>query len=195
MSVLTALQILAACALSLAGLAALWRAWARGRRPGPLVLLALGLWGLSTALWVRAFGAEIGTALAIETGSLLAFAFMLSRIERPSKRAPGLRAQRVAPEAGAANLAAGPRGSRWTTAARVAVAGPLALAAALALGLIVGLRAPLHEQTRLILGGLAVPTLWAAMVVACMALRRVWPTALVLALIVATAGAIAWAGR
>ncbi len=192
------LPVLAACALSLAGLAAVWRAWARDIVGAPLAAmlgLALVCWSASTWLWIGRFGAEIGTALAIETASLLAFGFMLSRMKRQSSR--NVDANRVDARAATETEAqpdAGQRYRRWRVAARTAVAGPLALAAALSLGLMVGLRAPLHEQTRLIIGGLAVPTLWALMIILTLALPRIWPTALAFVFAVLAAGALAWFG-
>jgi hypothetical protein len=139
------------------------------------------------------FGGEIGTALAIETGSLLAFAFVLSRMERQTPRAGRqVRAQARARQAMPSMAAAGRRRSH--IAARFLVAGPLGLAAAMSLGLLVGLRAPLHEQTRLILGGLAVPSLWAAMVVLTLARRTLWPQALAFSTIVAATALVAWVG-
>lgn len=191
----TLAQVIAACLLSLAGLAAIWRAWVREAGRWPFIGLALMLWTGASALWIIRFGPEIGTALAIESASLLAFAFMLSRMERQSPRSTEAR---VVPEANAANLANqvdGQSARRWRIAARIGVAGPLALAAALSLGLMVAIRAPLHEQTRLIIGGLAVPTLWAIMIVTTVALRRVWPTALAGLLIVLSSAALAWLGR
>ncbi|THF59441.1 hypothetical protein [Pseudothauera rhizosphaerae] len=139
-------------------------------------------WGASTGLWISAFGAEIGTALAFESGSLLALAFLLTRSERQPARAVR---ERPPPQAMAGKRPA----RRWRAVAYCLLAGPLAFVAALSLGLLVALEAPFQEQTRLIVGGLAVPSLWAAMIVATIALRR--PGVTTLAFVLATGAAAA----
>lgn len=182
--------------LSLAGLFAAWQAWRAERggwAPRAWLALALLLWSASTWRWVADFGGEIGAALAIETASLLAFAFVLSRMERQTPRA-GRRVRPQARNSPVTPAATSNAKRRWHIAARTLVAGPLGLAAAMSLGLLVALRAPLHEQTRLIVGGLAVPSLWAAMVVLTLARPRVWPQALAFALVVAATALLAWWG-
>ncbi|ENO88751.1 hypothetical protein [Thauera linaloolentis] len=172
--------VAAAVALSLAGLLIAWRAWRGGRTRGPAAAAALCAWAASTGLWILAFGAEIGIALALESGSLLAFVFLLTRIEHQPPRAA-----RERPPAGA--QPAFPPARRGIALAYTLLAGPLAFAAALSLGLLMALEAPFHEQTRLILGGLAVPSLWAGMIIAAVALRRPGATAMVFVLIIGTA--------
>jgi len=144
--------ITGALGASLAGLLLLsgrWRADVpRARRRA----LAMALWAVSTALWVARFGAEIGIPLALETAALVAFGFILTRMERRTGRPVR---DRAAPPP--------PRG-RWRVPAgiaRVLVAGPLGLAAAMGIAVVIATRAPAAEQTRLILAGLIVPTLWA----------------------------------
>ncbi len=118
---------------------------------GPMVL-AVGLWGLSTTLWIALFGIEIGIPLALETAALVAFAFILTRMEKRAGRLPRERM-----------VAAPPRG-RWLIPlgiGRALVAGPLGLAAAMGIAVVIATRGPMAEQTRLIVAGLIVPTLWA----------------------------------
>lgn len=146
--------VVGALALSLGGVVLVWSAW-RQRRGGARVLGAIALWGLSTWLWITGFGAEIGIPLALETAALVGFAFILSRMERREVRAPK---ERMAP-----SLPYTPR-RRLRGAARVLIAGPIGMFAAIGIAFVVAMGAPLAEQTRLILGGLIVPSLWAAFI-------------------------------
>jgi hypothetical protein len=146
--------LLIGCALliSLAGLAWLWRGWKDGAAMGPRVAVACALWAGATTIWIDRFGAEIGIPLALETAALIAFAFILSRMERRTGRPPRERSASLPPRSGRHILVG---------CLRALVAGPVGLVAALGIAIVIATRAPLAEQTRLILGGLIVPTLWA----------------------------------
>jgi len=174
------IAILAAIALSLAGVVAAWQAW-RVRR-SPLLVVTLLCWVAATTVWCARFGAEIGIPLAIETGSLVTFAFILSRIER--------RADREAKERTVAPTPLVP-GHRWRGTARAMLAGPLGFIAAIGIGAAIAIAAPWAEQTRLILAGLIVPSLWAAFMIWSIAAERLWRPALCLAALTGAGFAIA----
>ena len=151
---------------SIAAVLLLWVAWRRrhGRRV-PL-LASLGCWAAALACWIAAFGAEIGIPLALECAALVAFAFILSRVER--------RAPRTARERIVAAPAPVP-GRWWRGTVRGLGAGPLAFAAALGVGVLFATNAPFADSTRLIVAGLLVPSLWAAAMIWMLASRRLWP--------------------
>jgi hypothetical protein len=127
----------------------------------------------ATWLWCGAQGAEIGLPLAIETGSLIALCFIVTRIDRRPERA--MRERHVEPPVK-------PRRYRLRGALRALVAGPLGLAAAMGIAVAIALKAPMVEQTRLILAGLIVPSLWAICIIWSIATRRLARTAAGLAL-------------
>jgi hypothetical protein len=165
-------------ALSLAGVFAAYRGWRTGSRR--MLCLAIALWAAASAVWIIGFGAEIGTALALETAALIAFGFILTRIERRKARAGK---DRIAP------LAAPVPGRRWRGVIRTLTASLLGLVAALGIGVATAIAAPMVEQTRLILAGLIVPSLWAGAIVWAVASPRPGRVALILA----AAGAIGFA--
>jgi hypothetical protein len=154
--------VIAALLLSLGGLVLAWQAWrTRDRR---LFAGAAVLWIASTGLWIWQFDAEIGIALALETAALLAYAFILSRIER--------RAPRAVPER---HVVAPPSPRRiGIRIARTLIAGPLALTVTIGIAVAIAVAAPLDEQTRLITAGLLAPSLWACLIVATITARRLW---------------------
>lgn len=144
-----AFLIFTALAASLAGILLCWRAWSRHALNARAGIAAAVLWSLSTWAWITAFGAEIGIALALETAALLAFAFILTRIEiRPAQTVRDRSAPPLPPRRYGRGLA------------RVMTAGLLGFAAAMGLAILFATRAPLAEQTRLILAALAMPSLW-----------------------------------
>src|SRR5689334_9524185 len=175
MNMTTSAACIAALLLSFGGLAAAWRAWSGSSSTSLWLAAMLTAWSAATALWVWEFGGEIGTALALETAAIAAFAFILSRVERRDARAQKERTAPINERAGRAS---------WRGFARFMVAGPLGLVAALAVGIVVAVHAPLHEQTRLILGGLIVPSLWAALIVWTVAGARVRTPAIALTVLV-----------
>jgi hypothetical protein len=136
---------------SLGGLVLLWRGWRDGRQAWPRLAAAMALWIASIGLWIAGFGPEVGIPLALETSALIAFGFILSRIERRTGRAPRQRT---------ASLPEPPRRNILLGTARVLVAGPLGLISALGIAVVIATAAPMAEQTRLILAGLIVPSLW-----------------------------------
>lgn len=165
--------VLGALALSLGGILLIWSAW-RERRWGPRAWGAIGLWIGSAALWIARFGAEIGIPLALETAALAGFAFILSRMERREARAPR---EREAPPLPAS------RYRRLRGAAKFLIAGPIGMFAAMGIAFVVATGAPLAEQTRLILAGLIVPSLWAVFIGWTVADRRLGvPAAILLAI-------------
>jgi hypothetical protein len=144
-----ALLVVTALIASLAGILLCWRAWTRHALNWRAGVGAALLWSLSTGAWTIGFGAEIGIALALETAALLAFAFILTRIEiRPVQTVR----DRTAPPL--------PRRRYGRGIARALTAGLLGFAAAIGLAVLFATRAPLAEQTRLILAALAMPSLW-----------------------------------
>lgn len=153
--------VIVALALSLAGIALAHRAWRR-RTSRPFAA-GLVLCALATLVWILGFGAEIGIPLAIDTGSIAAIAFIVARAERRTMREP--KERDVAPTPLTA-------GHRLRGTARTLLAGPVGLVAAIAVGVAIAIAAPMNEQTRLILAGLLVPSLWAGAMVWALAARR-----------------------
>lgn len=151
---------------SVAAVLLLWSAWRRRHARSVPLLTSLGCWAAAVACWIAAFGAEIGIPLALECAALVAFAFILSRVERKVPRAP--RERSVAASAPA-------RGRWWRGTLRGLGAGPLAFAAALGVGVLFATNAPFADSTRLIVAGLLVPSLWAAAMIWMLASRRLWP--------------------
>ena len=147
------------CLIIAAALACIWAAvsvlaagWRRGRVSTARRVMALLLGMTAAAIWIAWLGAEIGIPLLLETAALTAFGYILTRSEtRPPQRE---RAERVvaAPVIPA---------RRWPGAARFLVAGPLGFAAAMGIALLFATRGPGAEQTRIIVAGLIVPSLWA----------------------------------
>ncbi len=165
--------VLGALALSLGGILLIWSAW-RERRWGLRAWGAIGLWIGSAALWIARFGVEIGIPLALETAALAGFAFILSRMERREARAPRERAVPPLPAS---------RYRRLRGAAKFLIAGPIGMFAAMGIAFVVATGAPLAEQTRLILAGLIVPSLWAVFIGWTVADRRLGvPAAILLAI-------------
>lgn len=147
----TGVYILVAAALgmSLAGIMLCWQAWTRHALGWRIFGVAALLWASSTACWIVGFGVEIGIALALETAALLAFAFILTRIElRPAQSVRERNAPPLPPRRYGLGLA------------RALTAGLLGFAAAIGLGVLFATRAPMAEQTRIILAALAIPSLW-----------------------------------
>ncbi|WP_213980950.1 hypothetical protein [Sphingomonas sp. dw_22] len=173
MDLIDSVIVLGALALSLGGILLIWSAW-RERRWGPRAWAAIGFWIGSAGLWIARFGAEIGIPLALETAALAGFAFILSRMERRVARTP--REREVPP------LPAS-RYRRLRGAAKFLIAGPIGMFAAMGIAFVVATGAPLAEQTRLILAGLIVPSLWAVFIGWTVADRRLGvPAAILLAI-------------
>lgn len=162
----------AAVGCSLAGLICAWQVWKRQDRRWLLALAAL-LWVGSTAIWIALFGVEIGIPLALETAALIAFAFILSRIERREAGRPPR--ERIVSAPGRARF------GRLRGAGRVLIAGPLGMAAAMGVALVVATQLPTAEQTRLILAGLIVPSLWCGGIAWVACDRRLLPQAIAFA--------------
>lgn len=141
---------------SLGGLFVLWHGWKHGADMRLRSACAVGLWTMSTALWIWCFGAEVGVPLALETAALVAFGFIFSRMEGREDRPFRNRSTQADP---------GSQRSSWRRyvfgTLRVLVAGPLGLIAAMGIAVVIATHMPTAEQTRLILAGLIVPTLWA----------------------------------
>ncbi|EJL37233.1 hypothetical protein PMI01_00768 [Caulobacter sp. AP07] len=149
-----ALAGLALAPLTLAGALLLRRAWrsAGPRRPwliaGGWALLVLAL-GLGAVL----LGGARGPAIVLALGSTVALALVASGIELRDAR-------KTAPR----ELALEPSERRrvvWRGWLRGFLAGPLAGVAALGCGLAVAICAPGAVQSRMVIGGLLVPFLWA----------------------------------
>jgi hypothetical protein len=93
--------MLLALAASLGSVVLCWKAWG-SEGGGPLIAVATGFAALAMGLWIAGYGAEIGIPLALETAALIAFGFILTRMEvRPLRE---MRTRTVPP---------GPVRSRW----------------------------------------------------------------------------------
>jgi hypothetical protein len=150
-----ALVGLALTPLPLAGAVLLRQAW---RTPGPRrPWLIGGGWGLMAVTLVAGavlLGGARGPAIVLALASVTALALVAAGVELRD-------AKRKAPR----ELALEPSDRRriaWRGWLRGFLAGPLAGIAALGCGLAVAICAPGAVQSRMVIGGLMVPFLWAA---------------------------------
>jgi hypothetical protein len=150
-----ALVGLALAPLPLAGAVLLRQAW---RTSGPRRPWLIGAgWGLMAATLVAGavlLGGARGPAIVLALASVTALAVVAAEVELRD-------AKKKAPR----ELALEPSDRRrvaWRGWLRGALAGPLAGIAALGCGLAVAICAPGAVQTRMVIGGLMVPFLWAA---------------------------------
>jgi hypothetical protein len=149
-----ALVGLALAPVTLAGALLLRQAWRQvtSRRPC-LIVGGWGLLALALALGVVLLGAARGPAIVLALASTVALALVAAGVEwRDAKR-------KVPRE-----LALEPSERRrvvWRGWLRGFLAGPLAGIAALGCGLAVAICAPGQVQSRMVVGGLLVPFLWA----------------------------------
>lgn len=137
---------------ALAGVAVLRLAW---RRPGRRLWLAAG-WALAAAgvlAWRRIAGLDEAMALALLAACLAGCAVVFAGAKVRGER--GRKAPRAEP------CGPAPGGRRWRGLARLALAGPLAAAAAIGPAAALALRAPWAEADRLAAAGLLAPLLWA----------------------------------
>lgn len=151
---MSALWGLALAPLPLAGAYLLKRAWdeARPQRPW-LILGGWTLLAIALAASVPLLGAARGPFAVLALGSTFALALVATGVERRNARKKA--ARELAPE---------PSDRRrvvWRGWLRGFLAGPLAGIAALGCGLAVAICAPGQVQSRMVIGGLMVPFLWA----------------------------------
>lgn len=149
-----ALVGLALAPLTLAGALLLRQAWRKitPRRPW-LIVGGWGLLALALALGVVLLGAARGPAIVLALASTVALVLVATGVELRD-------AKRKAPR----ELALEPSERRrvvWRGWLRGFLAGPLAGVAALGCGLAVAICAPGQVQSRMVIGGLMVPFLWA----------------------------------
>lgn len=149
-----ALVGLALAPLTLAGALLLRQAWRKvtPRRPW-LIVGGWGLLALALALGVVLLGAARGPAIVLALASTVALVLVATGVELRD-------AKRKAPR----ELALEPSERRrvvWRGWLRGFLAGPLAGVAALGCGLAVAICAPGQVQSRMVIGGLLVPFLWA----------------------------------
>lgn len=140
--------------LTLAGALLLRQAWRKvtPRRPW-LIVGGWGLLALALALGVVLLGAARGPAIVLALASTVALILVATGVELRD-------AKRKAPR----ELALEPSERRrvvWRGWLRGFLAGPLAGVAALGCGLAVAICAPGQVQSRMVIGGLMVPFLWA----------------------------------
>ncbi|PIC00870.1 hypothetical protein [Caulobacter sp. X] len=151
---MSALWALALTPLPLAGAVLLKRAWdgPSPRRPW----LILGGWSLlilAIAASVPLLGPARGPSAMLAVGSTAVLGFVAAGIERRDARRKAPR--ELAPEPSDRRRVA------WRGWLRGFLAGPLAGVAALGCGLAVAICAPGQVQSRMVIGGLIVPFLWA----------------------------------
>ncbi|WP_240621395.1 hypothetical protein [Caulobacter zeae] len=145
---------LALAPLALGGALLLRRAWthADARRPW-LIVGGWALLAIAIAVSVPFLGAARGPSIVLALASTVALALVAAGIELREAR-------RKAPR----ELALEPSDRRrvaWRGWLRGFLAGPLGGAAAMAVGLAVAVCFPAEVKTRLIIGGMLVPFLWA----------------------------------
>jgi hypothetical protein len=149
-----ALVGLALAPVTLAGALLLRQAWRKISPQRPwLIIGGWSLLALAVALGVVLLGAARGPAIVLALASTVALAVVATGIEWRD-------AKRKAPR----ELALEPSERRrvvWRGWLRGFLAGPLAGIAALGCGLAVAICAPGQVQSRMVIGGLLVPFLWA----------------------------------
>lgn len=149
-----ALLGLALAPLPLVGALLLRRAWRKASPQRPwLIAGGWSLLALALALGVVLLGAARGPAIVLALASIAALALVAAGVEQRDAR------RRVSRE-----LALEPSERRrvaWRGWLRGFLAGPLAGIAALGCGLAVAICAPGQVQSRMVIGGLLVPFLWA----------------------------------
>ncbi|PZR33338.1 hypothetical protein [Caulobacter segnis] len=151
---MTALWALVLTPLPVAGATLLKRAWEgpSPRRPW-LILGGWGLMAVAIAASVPLMGSARGPAAILALASTAVLAFVATGVERRNARKKV--ARELAPEPSDRRRVA------WRGWLRGFLAGPLAGVAALGCGLAVAICAPGQVQTRMVIGGLIVPFLWA----------------------------------
>lgn len=151
---MSALWTLALAPLPVAGAAMLKRAWERPAPQRPWLIL--GGWSLLLLALVASvplMGSVRGPAAMLALGSTVVLALVATGVElrNARRRAP----RELAPEPSDRRRVA------WRGWLRGFLAGPLAGVAALGCGLAVAICAPGQVQSRMVVGGLIVPFLWA----------------------------------
>jgi len=81
-------------------------------------------------------------------------------------------------------------GARWRGLAQFVIGGPLAFGTAMALSVLMATKAPMDAQTRLVLAGLSVPTLWAILMLYSMAEKKMARSAAFFSIVIAAAVAL-----
>lgn len=136
------------------GVLLLKRAWDGPSPQRPwLILGGWSLLALALAASVPLMGAARGPAAILAVGSTAALVLVASGVERRNARKKA--ARELAPEPSDRRRIA------WRGWLRGLLAGPLAGVAALGCGLAVAVCAPGQIQSRMVIGGLIVPFLWA----------------------------------
>lgn len=150
-----ALALIAAGLGAAFALRAAWRARASGKRAS-LIAAGWAIFAVALLAATAPLGAARGLFAALSLlslGPLLLIAFTLQR-----------RAARTrAPKDNDAALEPSERPSRiWRGVLRALLAGPIGGLAAMGVGVAVAVFTPGDQQTRIVIGGLTVPLLWAA---------------------------------
>lgn len=151
---MSVLWVLALAPLPLAGAVLLKRAWdgPSPRRPW-LIVGGWSLLALAVGASVPLMGPVRGPSAILAVGSTIALVFVAAGVERRNARRKASR--ELAPEPSNRRRVA------WRGWLRGFLAGPLAGVAALGCGLAVAICAPGQVQSRMVVGGLIVPFLWA----------------------------------
>ena len=151
---MSALWVLALAPLPLAGATLLKRAWAHPSAKRPwLIAGGWSLLALAIAVSIPLMGPARGPSAVLAVGATAVLAFVAAGVEQRNSRRKT--ARELAPE---------PSDRRrvvWRGWLRGFLAGPLAGMAALGCGLAVAVCAPGQIQSRMVIGGLIVPFLWA----------------------------------
>jgi hypothetical protein len=175
---MTVLFSLVAIGCSFVAVLLLWMAWRRERHRRISLAASIVTWVVALTAWTSALGLELGIPLALETAAIVAFGFILSRIEF---RTPRVVKERQAPPV----VRSRHRELRGTI--RGVGAGPIAFAASAGVGVLFATTAPFADATRLMLAGLLIPSLWGAAMMWVLASRRlVLPSAGLLGIAVTT---------
>lgn len=130
------------------------RAWSLKTGKAPWRCGGLGLLALSVLWPTWLLGEARGPFIALTLLSIAAFGVIVSGYTLRPVRASRAAREGLAPEP------AERAPSAWRTALRWALAGPVGMIAAMALGISYAVWAPGEPQTRLLVGGLMVPVAW-----------------------------------
>lgn len=173
-------------AAMLLGVAGLRRSWASRGAAHPLWLLA-GWAAIIASVVIAAWGwgGEIGIPAALTVVSVVALGFVAANVQwRAARQARVRTASPVDPS---------DRPSRiWRGIVRTILAGPLAGAASVGVGVALATRLPLGEADRIAIGGLTIPLLWAGGMAWTLADDRIFRAFAVLVLVAAVSYSIAF---
>ena len=131
-----------------------WSAARKGHQPTLFFLVGIALLIASLAIFIGAYGADLGIAWALLTLSIAAYLVVFP----PLAQATQIGRDRFRTRPASRYVS---RGGKLGLSLRLVAAGPLYLVAALAVGAVIATRMPWAEVNRLMTGALVIPLVWA----------------------------------